>query len=164
MVKQVSDSFSAEKINVNSVIRQLFDAESRSSYLIGFGFPESSDGLSDLEAVRELASKLGFDPLLILDCFCLGKISPDHSRLIKIRFSSRFAAMKFLTSLKSAISNDLRFSKVWFRKDLTPLERVADLKLREKLFEIRKFNHNSDCIIYHGEIIKRSDKPNYHIL
>lgn len=79
-------------------------------------------------------------------------------RLLKIQFSSKSAAVKFLISAKSTITSDSRYSKVWFCKDLSMLERAHDSNLRKEIFEKRRLNPGVDFIIYHGRVINKLDK------
>ena len=138
------------------VVEMVLEAQSRTSRLVGFGFPENG---SDLDDVRTYAKGLQLDPHLIIDCYRLGESQPNqhYPRLMKICFVSSVAASQFVKLPKpTQFKSDHQYARVWFRNDMSKEERETDKKLREQLVEKRKMNPN--LVIRNGQIVDKSKK------
>lgn len=155
----VACKYNHSKDNIKSLVKECCDSEARSTRLTCFGLPDNSDSIADLALLKSFANKLHLNPNSVIYCSRLDKSTANGTRLLKIQFSSRSAAVKFLTSAKSAITSDSQYSKVWFRKDLSMSEQVDDSNLCKELFKKRRFSPCIEFIIYRGQVINKLHKP-----
>ncbi len=127
---------------VYGAIEEFFERDKKKNHMVAHSLPlppNPDDKDADLICMKELATRAGGDPEAIVDVFRMGKERDDGKpRPAKVICTDNRTKRALIYGQSKF--EVLRKNGFFLRDDMTLRQREADLKLREKLTEVREAN------------------------
>jgi len=130
-------------VNVERIVNERLDAESRWLCLVVTGLPETQDAR---DFINPIAIKIGVGDD-ILACFRPGRIVNGRNRIVKIKFANTAARQKFLSRFRRSFDHSGELEKVFCRPDLSFAEREERKKLLGELWRRRHAQLEGDATV-----------------
>ena len=110
---------------VCSVVQDMSEHTEKRDKLVILGLPEEAEeGTTDIDQVRNYASRMNLDPACVVDVYRDGRLRDDHRpRILKVKFNNMSVRGSFLRELRSVINptgqGHQSGPRIWVRPDLT---------------------------------------------
>ena len=113
--------------SVKEAVRSVNDEEKRSKCFMIYGYEEMEEEGETSDIAREIYSKVGFRPPVIVDAFRIGNKTPDKTRPIKVEVEHPTDVNVLLKSANKLKASDM--SSVFVAPDRTKEQRTEHKKL-----------------------------------
>ena len=156
-----ADASPKRKNTIQLSISEIEDRERRKCNLVMFGLKEGEEGtdqVSDKSRAEKLCRDLG-EIVEVKKSYRLGEKNPNGPRPLKETLLDETTRNKVLKKAKELRNLGEDNKKIFLKKDLTPLEREEDKKLREERDSKRDENQKKGVtettwVIRRGRVIK----------
>lgn len=162
--EQISELQKAHEANINELMMEMDQRIHRSSNVIIFGLPESTEGSieerrsSDKEHIENISSELNLN-ISYRSSHRLGRPRSNKPRPMRITGLDIGEKSELLRKARS-LRNNSDYEGVYINPDLTPLQQHEAKLLRDELKKRRENGHH-DLIIRNGKIVSKSVSSNF---